>query len=68
MAWASNFTLADLAPKRLAWEHTYNTVRPREPSGWALGYLTPQEFLDNWQKEQRNGTLTTQTRCPAPLP
>ncbi len=34
-------TLADLRPSLLAWEHTYNTVRPHQ----ALGYLTPAEYL-----------------------
>ena len=34
-------TLADLRPALLAWEATYNTVRPHQ----ALGYLTPAEYL-----------------------
>lgn len=34
-------TLADLRPALLAWETTYNTVRPHQ----ALGYLTPAEYL-----------------------
>jgi putative transposase len=34
-------TLADLRPALLAWETTYNTVRPHQ----ALSYLTPAEFL-----------------------
>ena len=34
-------TLADLRPALLAWEATYNTIRPHQ----ALGYLTPAEFL-----------------------
>jgi transposase InsO family protein len=34
-------TLADLRPSLLAWEHTYNTVRPHQ----ALGYRTPAEYL-----------------------
>ena len=29
-------------PRALAWEHTYNTVRPHQ----ALGYLTPAQFLN----------------------
>ena len=34
-------TLADLRPALLAWETTYNTIRPHQ----ALGYLTPAEYL-----------------------
>jgi putative transposase len=30
----------------LEWEHTYNYVRPHQ----ALGYLTPAQFLANWQR------------------
>lgn len=37
----SDFTLTDLRPKLLAWEHTYNKVRPHQ----ALDYRTPQEGL-----------------------
>lgn len=33
--------LEPLAAALLAWEHTYNTVRPHQ----ALGYLTPAEYL-----------------------
>ena len=33
--------LAGLRPALLAWEETYNTIRPHQ----ALGYLTPAEFL-----------------------
>ena len=40
----TNFSLeiASLNRELMAWEHTYNTVRPHQ----ALGYLTPQAF---WQ-------------------
>ena len=34
-------TLAELRPALLAWETTYNTIRPHQ----ALGYLTPAEYL-----------------------
>ncbi len=34
-------TLAALRPALLAWELTYNTIRPHQ----ALGYLTPAEYL-----------------------
>jgi putative transposase len=29
------------------WEHTYNHVRPHQ----SLGYLTPHEFLEQWQQQ-----------------
>ncbi len=32
-----------------AWERIYNTVRPHQ----ALGYLTPQQFLRQWQSQQK---------------
>jgi putative transposase len=38
--------LPALQPALLAYEQTYNTVRPHQ----ALGYLTPQEFLDQRQE------------------
>ena len=31
------------------WERTYNTVRPHQ----ALGYQTPQEFVQQWQRRRR---------------
>ena len=33
----------------LAWERVYNTVRPHQ----ALGYLTPQQFLTQWQLQRK---------------
>jgi transposase InsO family protein len=39
-------TLAGLAPEMRAWEAVYNEVRPHQ----ALGYLTPRQFLDEWQR------------------
>ena len=33
--------IAELNRELLAWEQTYNTIRPHQ----ALGYLTPQQFL-----------------------
>ena len=32
-----------------AWERVYNTVRPHQ----ALGYLTPQQFLTQWQAQRK---------------
>lgn len=40
-------TVAGLAADLREWEQVYNTVRPHQ----ALGYLTPKEFLDNWNRD-----------------
>ena len=32
----------------LAWERVYNTVRPHQ----SLGYLTPLQFLAQWQHQR----------------
>ena len=37
-------TVRDFAADLLRWEHVYNHIRPHQ----ALGYLTPAEFLANW--------------------
>ena len=49
----SNFTVADLAPKLLEWERVYNTIRPHQ----ALGYLTPQRFLECYQLNHRKEAM-----------
>ena len=41
--------LSALSQALLAWEHTYNTIRPHQ----ALGYLTPLQFLDQWQRQRK---------------
>jgi len=43
----SSFNIAELRAELLAWEQTYNTVRPHQ----ALGYLTPLEFLEQWKEK-----------------
>jgi transposase InsO family protein len=40
-------TVAALGRELAEWEEVYNTVRPHQ----ALGYLTPRQFLDNWNKQ-----------------
>lgn len=48
----ANFEIAEINRALLQWEEVYNTVRPHQ----ALGYLTPQEFLqrchENVRKEE----------------
>ena len=41
--------LATLNQELQAWERVYNTVRPHQ----ALGYLTPHEFLAQWQSQSK---------------
>lgn len=49
----SDFTVADLREKLLQWELIYNTVRPHQ----ALGYLTPQQFLQCYRERQRKKVM-----------
>ena len=64
----TNFSLeiASLNRELMAWEHTYNTVRPHQ----ALGYLTPQAFWQRWQQEhpsdKENGTAGKTPDVPSP--
>jgi transposase InsO family protein len=39
-------TLADLGAELRIWETVYNEIRPHQ----ALGYLTPRQFVDEWQR------------------
>ncbi len=41
----ANPTVAELGAELRQWETIYNTKRPHQ----ALGYLTPKQFLDQWQ-------------------
>jgi transposase InsO family protein len=40
-------TVAELGVELRQWEKTYNTIRPHQ----ALGYLTPKQFLDQWNQQ-----------------
>lgn len=40
-------TVAALGAELREWERIYNTVRPHQ----TLGYLTPKEFLDQWNQQ-----------------
>jgi transposase InsO family protein len=42
------WSLPELSRQLLAWEHTYNTIRPHQ----ALGYATPAEFLQRFSNPQ----------------
>jgi transposase InsO family protein len=52
--------LAALRPALRAWEQVYNTVRPHQ----ALGYLTPQQFWEAYQRDPQaaRDALPTPTR------
>jgi len=45
----SSFQLYELRNELSRWERIYNTVRPHQ----ALDYLTPLQFLEQWQQNKR---------------
>jgi putative transposase len=45
----TNLEIPELNQALLKWENVYNTIRPHQASG----YLTPQEFLEHHQQNQR---------------
>ena len=45
----ASFEIGELNRALLEWEKVYNTIRPHQ----ALGYLTPQEFLKQYQQKRR---------------
>ena len=45
----ANFEIQELNWALLEWEKVYNTIRPHQ----ALGYLTPLEFLEQYQQKRR---------------
>jgi transposase InsO family protein len=44
-----NLEIQELNRALLEWEKVYNTTRPHQ----ALGYLTPLEFLEQYQRKRR---------------
>jgi len=50
----ANFNISELNQALLEWEKVYNTIRPHQ----ALGYLTPQQFLDRCKQNQRKGGVS----------
>ena len=49
----SSFEIVELNRALLEWEKVYNTIRPHQ----ALGYLTPLEFLEQYQQEKRREVM-----------
>ena len=47
------WTVDKLNPELIHCERIHNTLRPYQ----ALGYLTPQQFVLNWQAQQSGGSL-----------
>ena len=45
----ANFKISDLNWALPKWEEIYNAIRPHQ----ALGYFTPQQFLERYQLNQR---------------
>ena len=45
----AGFELTELNQALLKWEKVYNTIRPHQ----SLGYLTPQQFLEQYQQKRR---------------
>ena len=43
----NSFELTELRIDLMRWEETYNRIRPHQ----ALGYLTPLEFIEQWQEK-----------------
>lgn len=46
----TSFDIAELRTELMAWEETYNTIRPHQ----SLGYLTPKEFIEEWQEKRKD--------------
>ena len=49
----SSFEIAQLRADLLEWERVYNTVRPHQ----ALGYLTPLQFIQRWQRKSQKEVM-----------
>jgi len=50
----ANFNMPELNQALLKWENVYNTIRPHQ----ALGYLTPQEFLEHYHQNRRKENVS----------
>jgi len=49
----ASFEIQELNQALLEWEEVYNTIRPHQ----GLGYLTPQEFVERYQQNQRKEAM-----------
>jgi len=49
-----SFEIRELNQALLKWEEVYNTIRPHQ----ALGYLTPQQFLEQYQQKKKRGNVS----------
>ena len=49
----TDFDIPKLNYALIQWERVYNTIRPHQ----ALGYLTPEEFLECYRERQRKGVM-----------
>ena len=49
----AGFEISELNQALLKWEKVYNTIRPHQ----ALGYLTPQQFLERYKQNQRKEAM-----------
>lgn len=49
----TDFEITALNLALFEWEKVYNTIRPHQ----ALGYLTPKEFLEWYQRNKRKGVM-----------
>lgn len=49
----SDFDILELNLALIEWEKVYNNIRPHQ----SLGYLTPKEFLECYQQNQRKGVM-----------
>jgi len=50
----ASFELSELNRALLKWEEVYNTIRPHQ----ALGYLTPRQFLEQYQQKKKGGNVS----------
>ncbi|OGN97157.1 MAG: hypothetical protein A2Z77_06330 [Chloroflexi bacterium RBG_13_51_36] len=49
----TTFDISELNRALLKWKQVYNTIRPHQ----ALGYLTPRQFLECYQQNQKREVM-----------
>ena len=60
--YGGDLSVAALQPALRQWETIYNTARPHQ----ALGYLTPAQWLDQWQAHNEHETARASPRTASP--